>query len=326
MNDRIETSPTPRRTVSLKAVLWWTMASAIGLTAIIPSGGLVRLSKSGLGCPDWPGCHGEIVPSMTGHAAIEYSNRVLSFLIIVTVLVTWILSRMAADAPKGLSKWTGAAALASVAQGPLGGLTVLLDLHPLMVGSHFLLSIVALAPAVVAVLIVRDRLNGAERPLDRIRARAAGALWVMLCAVISTGVVVTAAGPHSGDANVTRRFWNLRMAAMIHVRMVIAFVIVGIVVWVWHHRSGVVDRRFNKLVATFVPLLIIQVILGEYQYRNGMRWGVIFFHVTTAGVLFAVATAAAWRFAHPPLAAEPAQSGDVQSPNPALHASSTAEA
>lgn len=326
MNDRLETSSTPRRTVSLNALLRWTIAAAIGLTAIIPSGGLVRLSKSGLGCPDWPGCHGEIVPSMTGHAAIEYSNRVLSFIIIVVVVLTWIMSRRAPDAPKGLSKWTGAAALASVAQGPLGGVTVMLDLHPLMVGSHFLLSIVALAPAVVAVLLVRDRLTGGEHPIVRVRARVATALWVLLCAVISTGVVVTASGPHSGDANVTRRFWNLRTAAMIHVRMVIVFVIMGIAVWVWHHRSAVVDQRFNRLAATFAPLLIIQVILGEYQYRNGMKWGVIFFHVTTAGLLFVVATAAAWRFAHPPLAAEAAPTMDAQSPNPALHASSTAEA
>ncbi|HRC07970.1 MAG TPA: COX15/CtaA family protein [Miltoncostaeales bacterium] len=325
MNERTDTSAGTRRGISLNAMMWWTMASAVGLTAIIPSGGLVRLTKSGLGCPDWPGCHGEVIPTMTGHAAIEYSNRVLSFLIIVIVALTWFLSRRAINAPKGLSKWTGASAIASVAQGPLGGLTVLLDLHPLMVGSHFLLSIVALAPAVVAVILVRDRLNGAERPADRVRSRLGGALWIMLCAVISTGVVVTAAGPHSGDEDVTRRFWNLSTAAMIHVRMVIAFVIMGVAVWVWHHRSGVVDQRFNRLVATFVPLLITQVILGEYQYRNGMRWGVIFFHVTTAGLLFVVATAAAWRFAHPPLAAQTAPS-DSQSPNPALQASSTAEA
>lgn len=201
----------------------------------------------------------------------------------------------------------------------------MMDLHPLMVGSHFLLSIVALAPAVVAVLITRDHLAGIERPRVDIRAKVAGLLLALLCAVIVSGVVVTSSGPHSGDADVTRRFWNLGLAATIHVRIVIAFVIVGIGVWLWHHRSKVVDPAFNRLAMYFVPLLITQIILGEYQYRNGMRWGVIVFHVCVAGVLFAVATAAAWRLGHPPVETEVAVSDDGQ-PASARHSSITAGA
>lgn len=306
MTSRDRTSGHGRARVTLQTYRRWAIAAFVGLVVIVPSGGLVRLTKSGLGCPDWPGCNGAVIPELSGHAAIEYSNRVLSFIVMVVAVITWVVARRLSDGPVALRRWSGAAALAAMAQIPLGGLTVMLDLHPLMVGAHFLLSLVALAPATVAMLIASDHVRGARRRLDIHRARVAGLVLGLLCAVIASGVVVTAAGPHSGDADVHHRFWDLRLAAMIHVRLVIAFVVVGVLAWVWLRRSRIADSTLQRLALVFAPLLATQIALGEYQYRNGLLWQVIIFHVTVAGLLFAVGTAAAWIMGHPPTAARAA--------------------
>lgn len=283
------------------AFVRWATASLVGLLLIVPSGGLVRLTGSGLGCPDWPGCNGELVPALEGHAAIEYSNRVLSALIVAVAVITWVVSMRVSDAPRGMRRWAAGAAGASVGQAPLGALTVLTDLHPVMVASHFLLSLVALGCGMIAFLIGKDFRSGESRSTDSVRARAAAAVLGLLTLVIVTGVLVTSAGPHSGDEEVTKRFWNLADAAWVHVRAVIVFCVAALVFFVWLWRRGVKDQRVTRLAALFGPLLVAQIIIGEVQYRNHLPWEVIVFHVTIAGLLTAVATAAAWRVAHPPV-------------------------
>ena len=144
------------RRLSPRAFSWWAIATVVGLIVIVPSGGLVRLTKSGLGCPDWPACNGEVIPEFDSHAAIEYSNRILSFIIMLVAVATWLLSLRVAAKPAGLSRWSAGAAAATVAQIPLGGLTVLFDLHPILVGSHFFLSFIALGLAIVALILSLD--------------------------------------------------------------------------------------------------------------------------------------------------------------------------
>lgn len=288
-----------RWTVSPGNALRIAAVSLAGLLFIVPSGALVRLTDSGLGCPDWPGCHGEVVPPMSGHAWIEYSNRVASAIVVVLTVLAWIAVRLVAQAPKGLRRWSAVPAVAGIAQGPLGGLTVLFDLHPLLVASHFLLSMLALGAGTVFVLHARDHANGVTRGADSGRGRLAGLALTGLGGVIVTGVLVTAAGPHSGDPAVVRRIGNLADAAAVHVRFVIGFVILAAALGVWLVRRRPADPMTLRLAAGFIPLLGLQIGLGEYQYRHQLPWGVILGHVTVAGLLWSVGVAVAWLSARP---------------------------
>ena len=191
-------------------------------------------------------------------------------------------------------------AVATVFQVPLGAITVLTGLHPLAVGSHFLLSMFALGSrddpgAAGARLVARRRARLGPAP------RAAGGpggpgrrgrCW-------STGVVVTAAGPHSGDDDVTKRFGDLLLATQVHVRaaMIFALLALVLVAWVWRERGTDSLTRWLALIA--VPLIAIQIGLGEYQYRHGLPWQVVVFHVTTAALVWAVILAACWGVARP---------------------------
>jgi cytochrome c oxidase assembly protein subunit 15 len=302
-----------------------TRISLAGLLLIVPSGALVRLTDSGLGCPDWPGCHGEVVPPLSGHAWIEYSNRVLSAIVVALAVGTWLAARVA-RAPRRLRRWAAVPAVAGVAQGPLGALTVLSDLHPLLVSSHFALSIVALGAGVVVVLLARDNARGLERRPVRGNAALAGLALFVLCGVIVTGVLVTAAGPHSGDPEVIRRLGNLSDAAAVHVRMVIGFVVMALAVGAFLIRRRPSDPATRTLAVAFVPFLGLQIGLGEYQWRHQLPWEVILGHVTVAGVVWSLGVATAWLLAQPLTAPLPVASQVIEVPGEARasrHAAST---
>ena len=273
--------------------------SLAGLLLIIPSGALVRLTDSGLGCPDWPGCHGAVVPPLSGHAWIEYSNRVFSGLVVVMAVVAWLGARLAPGAPRAMRRWAAVPALAGLAQGPLGGVTVVFDLHPLLVASHFLLSMLALAGGTIFTLHARDYVHGRTRGVEAGRAGLAAVTLAAVGGVVVTGVLVTAAGPHSGDPAVIRRFGNLGDAAALHVRLVIGFVILAAVLGVWLLRRRPADPLTLRLAAAFLPVLALQVGLGEYQYHHRLPWGVVLGHVTVAGVVWSLGVAVAWLSSRP---------------------------
>ena len=284
-----------------------TLVALAGLWVIVPSGAFVRLTASGLGCPDWPLCNGGIVPAAAGHAWIEYSNRILSALVMAVSVFTWISSRRLAGRPVALRRWSGAIALATVGQVPLGAITVAFDLHPLLVASHFLLSMIALGSGTVLALRASDHARGARRGWDRRLGPLAAVTAAALGTVLVTGVLVTAAGPHSGDAEAIRRFGRLDHAAYVHVRAVIALVIVALALVALTWRSGAADRLTRRMGLALVPLLGIQIALGEYQYRHHLPWGVVVAHVSVAGLVWALGLATCWRVARPERAAAPAE-------------------
>ncbi len=262
------------------------------LWVIVPSGAVVRLTASGLGCPDWPLCNGGVVPAQAGHELIEYSNRLLSGAVVAVAVLTWVVARRMPGAPAALRRWSAAIALASALQAPLGAVTVLTGLHPLAVGSHFLLSMIALACGTALALRARDWARGIERRWDRRRGPLAVVVALSAAVVLVTGAVVTAAGPHSGDDDVTARFGDLLLAMRVHVRAAVVFTALALVLVAWVWREGGADRLTRGLALAAVPLLAIQIGLGEYQYRNGLPWEVVVFHVSTAALVWAVIVAA----------------------------------
>ena len=287
------------------------LVSLIMLWIIVPSGAIVRLTGSGLGCPDWPLCDGSVVPATGGHAVIEYVNRLLSGVVVAAAALTWLLAQWAPGARTPLKRWSLAAAVATAAQAPLGAVTVLSGLHPLAVGSHFLLSMVALACGTLTFLHARDRRAQRRRGWDFRRGTLAMAVLAAAGVVLVTGVIVTAAGPHPGDADVVRTWGNLVELATVHVRAAFIFSALALVLAVWMWREGGLDRITRRLAALVVPLVALQIVIGEYQYRHGLPWEVVVAHVSVAGLLWAVMVALCWGILRPLVAGDPRTPGPV---------------
>ena len=143
------------------------------LGLVVTSGAFVRLTGSGLGCDNWPRCGSTPFPAMGFHPMVEFGNRVVAVCGILASLATWHASRRVAGLPRWVVRVALAAFLGTVAQIPLGGITVILDLHPLAVMSHFLLALVVVALSVVVAL---RGVEPRERP-GRAASRRAGCAW-----------------------------------------------------------------------------------------------------------------------------------------------------
>jgi cytochrome c oxidase assembly protein subunit 15 len=276
-------SPTGFRTVCALAL------AAILIVTI--SGATVRLTGSGLGCENWPRCGEGFLPPKSFNSIVEFGNRAVG----VAVGIVTVLAALAAFRVDGLPRrllWGAILLPVSVlAQGVLGGVTVLTDLHPLIVMGHFLLSLAAIALGVVVVLA--SHWFAAGRPGNAAPgwlAWLAGALLPLLVALVVTGAFVTAAGPHSGAENI-ERFGNLEDAAYVHVRVTAAFGIAFLLCLaaLWRLRRNL--RTELGVAGVVLGLLVGQMVVGEVQWRNHLtQWWVILIHVVLAAVVFAAMT------------------------------------
>jgi cytochrome c oxidase assembly protein subunit 15 len=278
-----------RRTFALSPERFRVLARvAVGsLIVIVATGATVRLTGSGLGCHHWPGCQpNEFLPARGYHSDIEFSNRVVATLTVLATLVLAVGSlctRALADSVKVLA-WVVFAG--TLAQAPLGAITVYYDLNPYLVMSHLLLSLVVLALGVLVLLEATRTVRGAAGPLPAIARLGGAVLFAAVSALVVTGTLATAAGPHPGSKAV-RRIGTFQPSIDVHVRATAAFGIVFLVLaaWAWRERA-----RYPWLVrgcAGLLVLLAVQMAIGETQYRNGLPWGLVLVHVTVAACVFA---------------------------------------
>lgn len=273
--------------------------SALALGAIVfvtISGATVRLTGSGLGCADWPNCGDTFLPPKSFNSLVEFSNRGVG----IAVGIATVLAALAALRVRNLPRWllwgTIALPLSVAAQGVLGGITVLTELHPLIVMGHFLLSVAAIALAIVLLLGAHWFATGRpERAAPRWLAWLAVALVPLILGLVVSGAFVTAAGPHSGGEDIPR-FGDLETAAYIHVRVTAAFGIGFLVLLaaLWRGRAPL--RVELRLAGAVLAALVGQMIVGEIQWRNHLvPWWLILVHVTLATAVFAGMTLLAAR-------------------------------
>ena len=298
-----------RRTVSPLRFAQLALASAVSLYLIILSGAAVRLTGSGLACEAWPGCQqGAFFPAANHHSFVEFGNRLVAIFPLTLTLVAWIAARRTPGLPRWVPWLAAATFLGTLAQAPLGRLTISLDLHPLMVMTHFLLALAVLAGGVVVAMEGWSALRGRTEPLvprwARLLGLVVGAAAVVL---IVTGTFSTAAGPHPGDEADIDRFWNLLDAVEIHVRATAVFGLSFLVLLVLLVRTRARVGRLLTLALVLLLLLLAQMAVGEIQWRNQLPWGVVLVHVALAGAVWATVVAfvtALWR---PPAALAPRQ-------------------
>ena len=210
------------------------------LIVIVVTGAAVRLTGSGLGCEDWPGCNDErFVDVSSNHTAIEQVNRLFTGLVALAVIAAVLGSLWRVPRRRDLT-WLSLGLVAGVVgQVILGGITVLVDLHPLAVQGHMLLSLVLVATAVVLVRRAGEPDEAREHIVatDTVRMLT-WALATATAVAIVAGTVVTGAGPHAGDEDVQRFDVDISAAARVHGTTVLIAVALAVVLAACVQRSA----------------------------------------------------------------------------------------
>jgi heme a synthase len=239
------------------------LASVIVNVGIVVTGGAVRLTGSGLGCPTWPRCSGtRLVPNdkLGMHGAIEFTNRTLTFVIAVTMLLTlivaWRQRRHVGLALLGL--------LGIPAQAVLGGIVVLTELNPWLVAAHFLLS----AAIIAATFVLWWRSDERAVSAVPVPARTLTQLLVVVAAfVLTAGTIVTGAGPHAGDlkdGRVRRIDLSIQGVAQLHADFVMA--LIGLTIGVLAMAYALRAIPLRRAAAGLLVVELAQGVVGYTQY------------------------------------------------------------
>jgi cytochrome c oxidase assembly protein subunit 15 len=289
------------REVAAPRFLRLAVASALALYIVVTTGAVVRLTASGLGCDNWPRCGSTPFPEKGGHAFIEFGNRVISLGAILLTLVAWLAARRVQGLSIGVRRAALLVFLATVAQIPLGGITVIFKLHPLLVMSHFLLALVALGVAVVVAFEAWSHAVGRADPVGSPWLRWVGLAGVPACLVlVVSGAIVSASGPHSGGTNIRRLGVGIVDAVYVHVRIVAVFGIGFLLVagWLLRHRRDV--PGIAALAGALLAVLAVQGVLGEVQYRTHLPWWLVLIHVSLGAAIWALTIALVHSLWRPP--------------------------
>ncbi|MFM8305484.1 MAG: COX15/CtaA family protein [Actinomycetota bacterium] len=284
---RFRLSPTAFAKVALVA--------GVLLAVIIVTGAAVRLTGSGLGCPDWPNCEpGRLTPKSADdvHAVVEFVNRVFTGAVSMAVIVC-VLGSVLRDPRRRDLIWLSLGLVAGViAQAVVGGLTVLFELRPEFVMTHFLLSLVLLTNAVVLYQRATQPRAPAVLQVDlRCRTWSRG-LVVAACVVVATGTVVTSTGPHGGDEEAKRFAFEISHVARIHGISVMAFLTIVLVLLARLRRTHAPEPVVNRLGAVLL-VACVQAAIGYIQYFNDIPALLVGLHIAGATALW---VAVIWYF------------------------------
>jgi heme a synthase len=266
------------------------LAQVGALWLIVLTGAAVRLTDSGLGCRHWPGCEaGHPLPAKSGHAFIEFGNRLFGAATIACALLTWLAARRTPALSRPLVQLSVVIFLGTLLQAPIGLLAVASDLRWPIVMLHLLLSIALVGAATVLALEVRSVQVGRVEPFVPLELRRLGLAFACACFVlIVSGSFATAAGPHSGggEAEDIDRLGRLEPVVYVHGAVVGVFLITFLFsLGYLAARRSRSPRLFGLAAGVFVVLLA-QMGLGELQWRTHLPWGLVLVHVFLAATVW----------------------------------------
>jgi heme a synthase len=251
----------------------------------VVTGGAVRLSDSGLGCPTWPECtNGSLVPTrrLGVYGIVEFSNRMLTYVLCVAVGAAIVAAMRARPRRRALVRLSWSMFFGVVAQAVIGGISVRTDLAPIWVAVHFLVSMVLIA--VSFVLWVRAGEGDGERRLvvRRDLWLAGVVLTSAMAALLMAGTVVTGSGPHSGSADAKHRFpFSPQTTAQFHADLV--FLVTGLTVALWFGlRATGASSRLRGYVRDLFLLIMAQGVIGYVQYFTHVPAGLVEVHMLGA--------------------------------------------
>jgi cytochrome c oxidase assembly protein subunit 15 len=276
-----------------RAATWLRPAAVASLVVnilIVVTGGVVRLTGSGLGCPTWPRCTDEsFVPhrALGWHGAIEFGNRMVTFLLaavaIATLVLAWRYGR------RSLTRLAFVLALGVPAQALLGGITVLTDLNPWIVAFHLLVSLAMIG---VAVVLLRRLDEGDGPPVPLVPD---GVTWLVRAtfvagwAVLYVGTVVTGSGPHAGDIDSPRNNLDPRALSQLHTDVV--FLLLGLTVAaVLVLGSAGAPERARRAAVVLLVVELGQGLVGFVQYFTNLPVALVTLHLLGAALTSAALT------------------------------------
>ena len=252
-------------------------------SALIVTGGSVRLTGSGLGCPTWPECTpGSYVPVANQaegqlHAWIEFGNRLLTFVLLICALAVVTFSVRVSKNAANKERVRSLAALQILGifgQGMLGGVTVLTDLHPLTVAAHYLLSILLIAGAIS----LRYELIGTpvEKTTGLISFLMPIFVWLTFLVLVA-GTIVTGSGPHAGDEKAQRFGFDPQVVSWLHADLVIALIVLAVMLLLIAHQSRM--SLLVRRIGIFLLIAFSQGVIGYIQYFTGLPEALVAAHL-----------------------------------------------
>lgn len=266
----------------------WLFSVLLFLQAVlVVTGGAVRLTGSGLGCPTWPECtNGSIKPiahQAQGqlHAWIEFGNRLIAwfiFLVAIAALVYVIRNLKDRSDYKVIRALALSQLVGFIAQVVLGGITVLTKLNPISVSLHFILSI----PLISAALSLRTRVSNREKiAINETTTLVSKVILILTLGVIVVGTIVTGSGPHAGDIQAKRYHIQPRTISYLHADLVIALIAFTIGLWliIRASESKETQKSYGSKVAIFLLVCLAQGAIGYIQYFTGLPELIVGIHL-----------------------------------------------
>jgi cytochrome c oxidase assembly protein subunit 15 len=284
---------------SSAAISRLALANAVANGLIVVTGGAVRLTGSGLGCPTWPRCTSDsfvATSELAGHGAIEFGNRLLTFVLaavaIATVVAVWRSPR------RDLRRLAALTFLGIPAQALLGGVTVLTGLNPWTVAAHFLVSAVLVALATT--LWLRSREPGVGQPLLRrpFVLLAWGIAAVSAC-VLVVGTIVTGSGPHSGDVDDAdvptgdRIGVDTELVSQLHADVVFLLIGLTVALLVALHATDS-PGRVRRAARDLLIVQLAQGVVGYVQYFTDLPIALVLLHMLGAVLITAYTARLVW--------------------------------
>lgn len=274
--------------------------SFVAEVLIIGTGGAVRLTGSGLGCPTWPRCTPDSLvntPEMGIHGIIEFGNRTLTGLVgLLALAVVVLMWRMRKDR-RGMFVLALIVLGGIVAQAVVGGITVLTGLNPFIVGFHYIASVVLVTVCAAFLVLMYLPAGARERVVPAWFAGLVHATTGVLALTVVFGVLTTGAGPHSGDAAaVQRNGFDAEVLEHVHAWPGYALFALTLVIVALAWRLRLPVRRW---VTALLAVELVQIAVGLYQARNGLPELAVGVHMVLAALAAATMTVVVLRLKAP---------------------------
>ena len=269
------------------------LANLVANGAIVVTGGAVRVTGSGLGCPTWPRCTDEsfvATPELAAHGAIEFGNRLLTFVLAAIAVATLVV--VFRSARRDLRRLAVLGFLGIPAQALLGGVTVLTGLNPWTVAAHFLVSSVLVA--VTTVLWLRSREPGVGQPLlRRPFPLLVTGIAAVTAVVLVLGTVVTGSGPHSGDPEAGRTGLDPQLVSQLHADAVFLLLGLTIALLVALHATDS-PGRVRRAARDLLVVQLAQGVVGYVQYVTDLPVVLVLVHMLGAVLVTAYTARLVW--------------------------------